>query len=63
MNRAQLRLELLRIVHHTHQAHTLTLEIVEHYEKAFDADNLIEPEGKGAEAPATPTTPRTPRVK
>ena len=60
MDRAQLRLELLRIVHHTHQSHALTLEIVDHYEKAF-AGLVTEPEWKGAEAPAPAPKPRTPK--
>jgi hypothetical protein len=59
MTRSELRLELLRIVHHTHQSHTLTLEIVDHYEKAFEG--LVTEESAASPPEAKPRPPKTPR--
>lgn len=49
MDRATLRLELIRIAHHPAQSFETTLEIVRGYEAAFD-DLKID----GVEAPASP---------
>ncbi|GIK48026.1 MAG: hypothetical protein BroJett013_07230 [Alphaproteobacteria bacterium] len=52
MNRAELRLELLRITHHHGRSHTQCLEIARDYEAQYFADVKLDGEGEDAEPAA-----------
>lgn len=52
MTRLELRLELVRIVHHPNQSDTLTAEIVRKYEASLFNELLDEPPTEAKPAPA-----------